>query len=69
MKPFHVVAQQVGGVHRKYDIYFDNDLFLSGTKDTEELRMRRHEAYAIARLLNSQTRAKKWAEKFNDPYV
>lgn len=32
-------------------------------------RLKRHEAYAIARLLNGETTLRKWADKFDDPYT
>lgn len=65
--PFHVVARKVNDVHVGYDIYVNNNKFLS-TADTR-FPLKRHEAYAICRLLNKETRSRRWAEKFGDPYV
>lgn len=63
---FHVVHVKVNDVHRRYDIYVDNVLFLM--PKCIDFPLKRHEAYAIAAMLNKEARASKWADKFSDPY-
>lgn len=65
--PFHVVPKKMNGVHIGYDIYVNNLLFL--TAGDTRMRLMRHEAYAICKLLNYQKHSRKWAQKFGDPYV
>jgi hypothetical protein len=74
--PFHVVDRKVNDSHVGYDIYCKNRPFLRQVQDGEPSadkeatpRLKRHEAYAIARVLNSQTEMRKWADKFGDPYA
>ena len=74
--PFHVVGRHINGVHVGYDIHCKNRPFLRQVSSLEipenegiTPRLKRHEAYAIARLLNEQTDMRKWANKFGDPYV
>jgi hypothetical protein len=77
--PFHVVDRKTNGSHEGYDIYCKNRPFLRQVAEMESTedanveveatpRLKRHEAYAIARLLNQQTEMLKWAKKFGDPY-
>lgn len=71
-------ARHIGGTHAGYDIYCKNRLFLRQaggidvgmTDESTELtpRLKRHEAYAIARLLNQEKDMLRWAKKFSDPY-
>lgn len=78
-EPFHVGARHINRTHVGYDIYCKNRLFLrqasgadtGATADSNDLtpRLKRHQAYAIARLLNNETEMLKWAEKFGDPYA
>lgn len=65
--PFHVVAIRHKGRLVRYDIRVGSRPFLRGTQGAT--RLRRHEAYAIVNLLNTETRARKWAAKFSDPYA
>lgn len=74
--PFHVVARKINGAHVGYDIYCKNRPFLrqvapldAGEEMRETPRLKRHEAYALARVLNEQRDFLKWADKFGDPYV
>lgn len=65
-KPFHVVKRSVNDVHVAYDIYVNNNKFLISANT--QFPLKRHEAYAITKLLNSETRSLKWAEKFGDTH-
>jgi len=62
LAPFHVVSKAHNGVHVGYDIYVNNQKFLISADSRFPLK--RFEAYAICRLLNSQTRSRKWTQKF-----
>lgn len=71
-EPFHPVAIRRNDKHVGYDIYVKNVPFLKQNTDDDEgklLPLKRHEAYAIAALLNKERRLRKWADKFADPYV
>lgn len=73
--PFHVVHRRRNKVHVGYDIYCKNRPFLRQVAkvDVGDLditpRLKRHEAYALARVLNDEESLRKWADKFGDPYV
>lgn len=72
--PFHVVDRKVDGSHVGYDIFCKNRPFLRQVASDPALehvtpRLKRHEAYALARLLNQQKAMRKWADKFGDPYM
>ena len=73
-EPFHVVQRKVDTAHRGYDIFCKNRPFLRQVTDDPAFDavappLKRHEAYAIVRVLNGQRDLRKWAEKFDDPYV
>lgn len=78
-EPFHVGTRHINGTFVGYDIYVKNRLFLrqaagadtGATADSNDLtpRLKRHEAYAIARLLNAEQAMRKWADRFGDPYA
>jgi hypothetical protein len=76
-KPYHVVPRKLDGAHAGYDLYCHDRPFLRQVREPAEgapdLRLppplKRHQAYAIARLLNESTDALKWAAKFGDPYA
>jgi len=70
--PFSVVAKHARGVFLGYEIWVEvapgqSNPFLLAVDG--QPRLKRHEAYAIARLLNqANPDARKWAPKFRDPY-
>lgn len=74
--PFHVEDRKHNGSHVGYDIHCKGRPFLrqvqhlSPAPNPAETTppLKRHEAYAIARLLNSEQAMLKWAAKFADPY-
>lgn len=67
--PFSVIDCKVNGTHVNYDILLNNRPFLHNPVGEEgAVRLKRHQAYAIARLLNAEKSFRKWAEKFADPY-
>lgn len=69
MKPFHVVKTSFNDKHTGYDIYLNNEPFLvQADKKDKSKFLKRHEAYAICKLLNSERRFLKWKDKFSDPY-
>lgn len=63
--PFHAVAMKRNGKLLRYDVFVNNRSFI---RSSNSIPLRRHEAYAIARLLNNEKRSLKWADKFSDPY-
>jgi hypothetical protein len=76
--PYHVVHIKSEGYHIRYDIYCGNRPFLTnrpepnlrdedGNLTEEAWPLKRHEAYAIVRLLNGEKRATQWNRKFGDP--
>lgn len=68
--PFHVMDIKQHGSHVGYALFCKNRPFLHQAHDQAGgPRLKRHEAYAVARLLNSETTLLKWAAKFSDPYV
>lgn len=73
--PFHVATRHINGAFAGYDVYVKNRLFLrqvsadAAETDVRTPRLKRHEAYAIARLLNGEQSLRRWADKFGDPYV
>jgi hypothetical protein len=72
--PYHVVARKVNGAHQGYDLFCKNRPFLRQIQTDPAFehvtpRLKRPEAYAIVRLLNTSTAARKWAAKFGDPYA
>jgi hypothetical protein len=67
-KPFHVVQRRFHGTHQTYEIWVNNRPFLTMVQTSDPVPLKRHDAYAIVRLLNNSTSAKKWADKFSDPY-
>ena len=69
--PFSVVAKHARGVFLGYEIWVEvapgvSRPFLECV--STQPRLLRHSAYAITRLLNRQQPARKWAQKFGDPY-
>lgn len=61
---FHAVAKKENGVLVTYDIYVNNNLFL-----TSPIKLKRQQAYAIVNLLNTEVDGTlAWAQKFDDPY-
>ena len=75
--PYHVLPRKVDGHHEGYDVACRGVPFLRQVREPAEVgfsvglppRLKRHEAYAIVRLLNTSTEARKWAKRFSDPYV
>lgn len=80
-EPFHVVPRHIidnDQVKRVwgYAIMCCNRDFLSTPRDdnsrvgeaAHQIRLSRPQAYAITKLLNSDRRLRKWAERFQDPY-
>lgn len=69
--PFHAVALRVRGKLLTYGVYLNNEPFLMSPVFRGEVGapLKRHDAYAIAKLLNEETHSRKWAEKYEDPYV
>ncbi len=71
LRPFHVVKRSHNDRHTGYEIYINNLPFLvQAVRDEKEKErsLKRHEAYAIAKLLNDSRPDLKWTDKFSDPY-
>jgi hypothetical protein len=69
LEPFHPVQKKVGGRHSSYDIYaFDGRDDHPYLQSNPRFPLSRPAAYAIARLLNEETRQRKWGPKFPDYY-
>jgi hypothetical protein len=64
---YHVVKKTHNGLHPSYHIFLNNEPFLD-SRMFGGSKLRRHQAYAIVNLLNSERRATKWSEKFRLDY-
>lgn len=62
---FRAVKHLRNDVFETYHIYYND---VPALVPAEGAKLKRHDAYAIVNLLNTSTDARKWAEKFSDPY-
>jgi hypothetical protein len=60
---YHVVHVKLRGKHNHYDVYLDNERFLCGMWN-KAVPLKKHQAYAIAALLNGEKRGNSWRAKF-----